>query len=289
MKNSVTAQVVAAFVDERDGGNLAGVVLDRPDLDETQMQSIATQLGYSETAFLSEVADGFRFDVFTPVARVPDCGHATVAAFGVLAQHDRFMRSTIKHTINGPREIRLDEDGRIFMQQPSPNYVAGPDARTIAASLGLSEATAFTAPPLVARHDVGFLLVPLPHAGMLAAIIANMRAIEAISHASDALGYYVFAAPEDAGAAIDATSRMFAPRMGIDEEAATGMAAGLLAAYLYDRAGHAGEFFAFDQGLFMHPPSPSRIDAYLVLRDERIADVWVGGHARTREVRLIEL
>jgi PhzF family phenazine biosynthesis protein len=74
MSSSVTAEVVAAFVDERDGGNLAGIVFDRADLSEDQMQSIAAQLGYSETAFLSEVIGGFRFDVFTPKIRVPDCG-----------------------------------------------------------------------------------------------------------------------------------------------------------------------------------------------------------------------
>ncbi len=103
MKSSVEAHVVAAFVDERDGGNLAGVVFDRPDLTEAQMQSVAAQLGCSETAFLTEVADGFTFDVFTPSTRVADCGHATIAAFSLLAQHGRFASTTIKQTIVGPR------------------------------------------------------------------------------------------------------------------------------------------------------------------------------------------
>lgn len=106
---TVQAQVVAAFVDERDGGNLAAVVLDRPDLSEAQMQSIAAQLGFPESAFVTDVPDGFRFDVFTPNRRVPDCGHATIAAFGLLA-------TTIKQTTVGPRTIRVAADGSVVMQ-----------------------------------------------------------------------------------------------------------------------------------------------------------------------------
>jgi len=271
MSTSVTAEVVAAFVDERDGGNLAGVVFDRADLTGEQMQSVAAQLGFSETAFLVERPDGFQFDVFTPTVRVPDCGHATVAAFSVLAQRGRFIASTTKHTILGPRAIRVDADGRVFMQQPPASYSPGPDPRTIAASLGLSEATAFVFAPTIARHDVGFLLVPLPHAGMLAAAVPNMRAIEAISETADVLGYYVFA-----------------PHAGILEESATGMAAGLLACFLYDRAGRSAQRYTFDQGSYMHPPSPSRLEATLTLDNGRIVEVWVGGRARARATSAID-
>ena len=286
MSNSIEAHVVAAFVDERDGGNLAGVVLDRPDLDETQMQSAAAQLGFSETAFLTERTDGFGFDVFTPSTRVADCGHATIAAFGLLAQRSRFAATTVKHTIAGPRAIRLDDDGRVFMQQLPSQFEPGPDSHRVAASLGLSEMTAFAAPPTVARHDVAFLLVSLPERGMLAALMPNMRAIEGISQTLDVFGYYVFA-PD--GHDVDATSRMFAPRIGIPEESATGMAAGMLAAFLHDRAGIARDRFVFDQGVFMHPPSPSRLAVTLELDSDRIRDVWVGGLARTRATRLLAI
>jgi PhzF family phenazine biosynthesis protein len=286
MSISVEAEVVAAFIDERDGGNLAGVVLDRADLNEAQMQSIAALLGFPETAFLVEVAGGFRFDVFTPTTRVPDCGHATIASFGLLAQRGRFAGSTTKHTIAGPRAIRLDDDGKVFMQQPPSRFEAGPDPRTVAASLGLSEMMAFTLPPTVARHDVAFLLVPLAEPGMLAAAVPNMRAIAAISHTADVFGYYVFAHADDAG--VDATIRMFAPAIGIPEEPATGMAAGMLAAFLHDRAGRKAGRFTFDQGVYMKPPSPSRLTAILEMQNAVITDVWVGGYARTRDVQIVE-
>jgi PhzF family phenazine biosynthesis protein len=47
------AQVLryAAFTVDGQGGNPAGLVLDARDLHATQMQAIAADVGYSETAF----------------------------------------------------------------------------------------------------------------------------------------------------------------------------------------------------------------------------------------------
>jgi PhzF family phenazine biosynthesis protein len=72
----------AAFTTHPAGGNPAGVVLDADGLDAVAMQAIAAEVGYSETAFLVVAADGASADVryFSPVAEVPFCGHATIAA-----------------------------------------------------------------------------------------------------------------------------------------------------------------------------------------------------------------
>ena len=71
----------AAFTRDPAGGNPAGVVLDAGELTEQQMQAVAAEVGYSETAFLRDRPDG-DVDVryFSPRAEVPFCGHATVAA-----------------------------------------------------------------------------------------------------------------------------------------------------------------------------------------------------------------
>ncbi len=78
----------SAFSDDPRGGNPAGVVLDAHDLDAAAMQSIATHVGYSETAFLVQTGAG-TYDVryFSPLAEVPFCGHATIAA--AVAHADR--------------------------------------------------------------------------------------------------------------------------------------------------------------------------------------------------------
>lgn len=80
----------AAFTDNPDGGNPAGVVLDAEGMTDAEMQAMAAEVGYSETAFLVRTpGEPGTFDVryFAPAAEVPFCGHATIAAAVALADH----------------------------------------------------------------------------------------------------------------------------------------------------------------------------------------------------------
>ena len=47
----------AAFTVKGEGGNPAGIVLDAEGLDEAEMQRIAAEINYSETAFLTHRPD----------------------------------------------------------------------------------------------------------------------------------------------------------------------------------------------------------------------------------------
>ncbi|HXT91909.1 MAG TPA: PhzF family phenazine biosynthesis isomerase [Trebonia sp.] len=70
----------AAFTTSPAGGNPAGVVLDARGLGHEEMQRIAAEVGYSETAFLFPREEGaFDARYFSPKAEVPFCGHATIA------------------------------------------------------------------------------------------------------------------------------------------------------------------------------------------------------------------
>ncbi|MFD1828370.1 PhzF family phenazine biosynthesis protein [Streptomyces desertarenae] len=83
-----------AFSSDPDGGNPAGVVLDADGLDEAAMLAVAAEVGYSETAFVTAPpaglgappGRGFGIRYFSPLAEVPFCGHATVAAAVALAE-----------------------------------------------------------------------------------------------------------------------------------------------------------------------------------------------------------
>ncbi|WP_405460136.1 PhzF family phenazine biosynthesis protein [Streptomyces sp. NBC_00101] len=79
-----------AFSTDPEGGNLAGVVLDASAFDDAGMLAVAAELGYSESAFLTEAPGGRSYTVryFSPKAEVPFCGHATVAAALALADRD---------------------------------------------------------------------------------------------------------------------------------------------------------------------------------------------------------
>ena len=74
---------LTAFADDPEGGNPAGVVLDAGEATDDEMQTLAAQVGYSETAFLFPDQDddqAFTVRYFSPQAEVDFCGHATIAA-----------------------------------------------------------------------------------------------------------------------------------------------------------------------------------------------------------------
>jgi PhzF family phenazine biosynthesis protein len=78
-----------AFTADPAGGNPAGIVLDAAELDEAEMQRIAADVDYAETAFVSPERDGARgIRYFSPIAEVPFCGHATIATAVALAERE---------------------------------------------------------------------------------------------------------------------------------------------------------------------------------------------------------
>jgi PhzF family phenazine biosynthesis protein len=81
---------LAAFTTEPRGGNPAGVWIGTAFPPDDEMQRIAAEVGYSETAFLIPTNDAdpdhFRVRYFSPLAEVPFCGHATIASGVALAE-----------------------------------------------------------------------------------------------------------------------------------------------------------------------------------------------------------
>lgn len=82
----MTIQRIAAFSDGDTGGNPAGVQISNEHPTEEQMQKIAEDVGYSETAFAMPKDNGWRVRYFAPESEVPFCGHATIALGAALAK-----------------------------------------------------------------------------------------------------------------------------------------------------------------------------------------------------------
>lgn len=70
---------IAAFSDREQGGNPAGVWIGDVLPDETAMQNVAAEIGFSETVFAAPVDGKWRVRYFSPMSEVPFCGHATIA------------------------------------------------------------------------------------------------------------------------------------------------------------------------------------------------------------------
>jgi len=79
--DSNTLSRLSAFSDNPNGGNPAGVWIGDKLPEPKVMQQIATQVGYSETAFIAPRTGNKRHvRYFSPEAEVPFCGHATIAS-----------------------------------------------------------------------------------------------------------------------------------------------------------------------------------------------------------------
>ncbi|WP_460352321.1 PhzF family phenazine biosynthesis protein [Actinoallomurus acanthiterrae] len=104
-----------AFDVEGKGGNPAGVVLDARGMDETRMQEIAAEVGYSETAFLTKDGErSFRIRYFSPLAEVAFCGHATIATAVALAEREGTGDLVFRTSAGEVAVATREEDGRVF-------------------------------------------------------------------------------------------------------------------------------------------------------------------------------
>ena len=86
MTQSPNVQKLSSFSDGTQGGNPAGVVIADSLPSTEQMQQIAAEVGFSETAFAEPADNGYRVRYFSPQSEVPFCGHATIALGAALAQ-----------------------------------------------------------------------------------------------------------------------------------------------------------------------------------------------------------
>ena len=128
----------AAFTVDGRGGNPAGLVLDAGGLDAAQMQAVAADVGYSETAFLVARPDQpnvYNVRYFSPKREVPFCGHATIAAAIALAERSP-SAELIFHTPAGFVSVTTfqNDDGETVAEltsvaprvsEPDPDLVLG--------------------------------------------------------------------------------------------------------------------------------------------------------------------
>ena len=89
---------IAAFSQNGQGGNPAGVAFYDEMPSSEEMMAIAKEVGYSETAFLVKQDDNWRVRYFAPEMEVPFCGHATIALGAALGE--RFGEGTYKLVLN---------------------------------------------------------------------------------------------------------------------------------------------------------------------------------------------
>lgn len=130
---------VDSFTSEKYKGNPAAVCLPESELDVDTMQKIATEIGFSETAFVKQVSsDIYSIRFFTPKIEIPLCGHATLASSKII--FDITPLNSIKFINCNNVELFIEKvENRIRMQFPVYETEEIEVPKKLLDALGISE------------------------------------------------------------------------------------------------------------------------------------------------------
>ncbi|EAD1187252.1 PhzF family phenazine biosynthesis protein [Listeria monocytogenes] len=279
----ISVYVASAFSKNNKGGNKAGVVLNEPTLATAQKMAIAKQLGYAETAFLTEsnCAD-FKLEYFTPKEEVALCGHATIGTFAILMHLNKIHKNryTIE-TNSGVLTITI-KDSTIFMEQNQPTFyeVIPPNNLTGCFDLNLLNANY---PIQIVSTGLKDILIPVKSEADLYALEPNFEKVKEVSKQYEVVGMHLYTFSDDR-----IICRNLAPLFDINEEAATGTSNGALACYLYQHQYLQKELYVFEQGHSLHSPSEILVKLDVTGNNE-IARVYVGGNGYYSETKYLSI
>jgi len=221
---------VDAFAAEPFRGNPAAVCLLEQPRQDAWMQSVASEMNLSETAFLLAEPDGMGLRWFTPTTEVPLCGHATLASAHILWETGTIGKTEQArfHTRSGLLLARrLGSRIEIDLPASPPHEVPLPAAAR----------EALDVTPLYCGRtrerglgDVDYLL-ELESEEAVRAVRPNF------DHLRREIPAGIIVTARSVSASYDFVSRYFAPAWGVDEDPVTGAAHCCLAPYWSQRLG----------------------------------------------------
>ncbi len=278
------------FTDRRFAGNPLAVVLDAEGLDAAGMQTVAREFNLAETVFVlpaERPSHRARLRIFTPAAELPFAGHPTVGTAVLLNRIDGggAREFVLEETIGPIRctTASVDSDrGRARFQLARLPEEVGPAAVAdkIAAALGLDAGDiGFDGfKPACWSAGVPLSFVPVRGLEPISRCRPNLAVWDAAFSESGHNAIYVFCRETvERGSAFHA--RMFAPRLGIMEDPATGAAVAALAGVLAHFAPppDGDHEFSIEQGYEMG--RPSLIGLSLTMKNRQLASAAISGEA----------
>lgn len=182
---------LAAFTDTPAGGNPAGVWVGDELPDPSTMQRLAAEVGFSETAFLAPASGAERLvRYYSPVAEVPFCGHATIAAGIVLAEAGGEGVYRLTTAVGDVPVLVRQRGGQRLASLTSVEPRSAPADRSLLtdalAALGWQETDLDPSiPPARAYAGAWHLVLAVAHARRLAALDYDFDRLKAIMLAHD--------------------------------------------------------------------------------------------------------
>ncbi len=264
--------VADVFTDTPLQGNQLAVFTDARELDDETMLALAVEMNFSETVFVlpPEQGGNVRLRIFTPATEVPFAGHPCLGTAFVLAGPLSLVEIRLE-TGMGIVPIRLEREGpRIVfgrMEQPIPTVEPYAAVDDLLDALGVERSEL---PVEVYDNGLLHLYVCLGSRDEVAALEPDLKRLAALPAS--------FGVNCIAGEGLSWKTRMFAPAGGVDEDPATGSAAGPLALHLarYGLIGF-GDEIEIDQGVEIG--RPSRLFARVDGTADAVERIEVGGSA----------
>ncbi len=236
--------VLDVFSNEKYKGNQLSVVLVENELTLKQYHQISREFGYSETSFIhySENENVLKVRSFTPAEfEVNGAGHNLLGAvcLALLKKMDIFKKQNGKSYVNiSGTTINVnvtERDGLpyVAMKQKSVQIGQPLPKDEISNALGLKpeNLTFKNCNVAIGKTEVAHLMVPVSNLASLYKANPNKAKLKEISLKYDFEGFYLFTLNEPNSEHL-AETRFFNPGMGIDEDPATGTAAGPMMGYL---------------------------------------------------------
>ena len=279
--------LVDVFTDVRFGGNPLAVLPEAEGLSDVQMQQVAREFNFSETAFVfpAESTHTRRLRIFTPANEVPFAGHPNIGTAFALARAGAFGEIESSTAVTFEERagivviaIRRQRDGSIRCELAAPERLSlgkTIPADVVAPAVSLVESDfASGSPPRVASVGLPFLMAELVDRSALERARVDFDGFEAIASHGIVPDVHLYVRSADE---FDVRARMFAPADGVPEDPATGSAncalAGLLAHRSETDTGHFR--FRIAQGVEMGRPSV--LEARAEKRAGDVVATWIAG------------
>jgi trans-2,3-dihydro-3-hydroxyanthranilate isomerase len=279
--SKVTYYIVDVFAEKKYAGNQLAVFRRAGELSSDEMQNIAREINYSETAFiLSDEQNNGGFDVriFTPKEEVPFAGHPTLGTAHII--HSKIIQGkSNKLILNlkvGQIPVTFSEDGYSWMKQIQPIFGQRHKAETLAGIIGVDFSEIDERFPIQeVSTGLPFFIVPLKNIRALKKAKIDKEKYFDLIKDTVAKGILVFC-PETHESQSNISVRVFVDYYGVPEDPATGSGNGCLAGYLVKYRYFGGDAINIrsEQGYEIGRPS------LLLLKAEQSGEninIFVGG------------
>lgn len=270
--------IVDVFAVGKYTGNQLAVFLNAGALNLEQMQSIAREINFSESTFVTGAPEqnAYPVKIFTPTVELPFAGHPTLGTAWVLKQLDPTLTSVALSYTAGQIPVCFTDTSDppvLWMDQRTPEFLGHLAAADLAPVLGIELAD------IDENYPIEQVSTGLPF------IIVPLKTLAAVQRAKVALAEYyqlitglpaqciLIFCPQTLDLKNHLHVRVFTHALGIPEDPATGSANGCLAAYLVRHCygGRKSINFRVEQGYEIDRPAL----LYLQAGGNSVA---VGGH-----------